>query len=47
MSTEQHNADAYGQELTRISRHQHEATEARFSIRPRSRRAPHIDRGIH
>ncbi|WP_331446609.1 hypothetical protein [Streptomyces xanthochromogenes] len=32
MSTEQHNADAYGQELDRISHHQHEATEARFTV---------------
>ncbi|MFF8786675.1 hypothetical protein [Streptomyces sp. NPDC015125] len=32
MSTEQHDADAYGQELARISHHQHEATAARFTI---------------
>ncbi|MFE9360276.1 hypothetical protein ACFYPB_40260 [Streptomyces olivaceoviridis] len=32
MSTEQHEADAYGQELARISHHQHEATEARFTV---------------
>lgn len=32
MSTEQHDADAYGQELARISHHQHEATEARFTV---------------
>ncbi|MEU2166043.1 hypothetical protein [Streptomyces sp. NPDC019208] len=32
MSTEQHDADAYGQELTRISHHQHEATDARFTV---------------
>ncbi len=32
MSTEQHNADAYGQELARINHHQHEATEARFTV---------------
>ncbi|GLW04713.1 hypothetical protein [Streptomyces lavendulae] len=32
MSTEQHYADAYGQELARISHHQHEATAARFTV---------------
>ncbi|WP_069817510.1 hypothetical protein [Streptomyces sp. TP-A0874] len=32
MSTEQHHADAYGQELARISHHQHEATAARFTV---------------
>lgn len=32
MSTEQHDADAYGQELARISHHQHEATDARFTV---------------
>ncbi|MEU9197729.1 hypothetical protein [Streptomyces hundungensis] len=32
MSTEQHDADAYGQELARISDHQHEATDARFMV---------------
>ncbi|GAA4694049.1 hypothetical protein [Streptomyces youssoufiensis] len=32
MNTEQHNADAYGQELARISHHQHEATDARFTV---------------
>ncbi|MFF0629752.1 hypothetical protein [Streptomyces sp. NPDC004296] len=33
MSTEQqHDADAYGQELARISHHQHEATSARFAV---------------
>ncbi|MBK3646323.1 hypothetical protein [Streptomyces sp. MBT33] len=32
MSTETHDADAYGQELARISRHQHEATDARFMV---------------
>ncbi|MEU9033253.1 hypothetical protein AB0D46_38320, partial [Streptomyces sp. NPDC048383] len=32
MSTERHGADAYGQELARISHHQHEATTARFTI---------------
>ncbi|MFF9527490.1 hypothetical protein ACF1DV_36825 [Streptomyces achromogenes] len=32
MSTEQHDADAYGQELARISNHQHEATDARFTV---------------
>ncbi|WEH43949.1 hypothetical protein [Streptomyces sp. AM 2-1-1] len=32
MSTEQHDADAYGQELARISHHQHEATDARFMV---------------
>ncbi|MEU6122453.1 hypothetical protein [Streptomyces sp. NPDC047123] len=31
MSTEQHDADAYGQELAAISHHQHEATSARFT----------------
>ncbi|MGV9937817.1 hypothetical protein ACWDY4_46390 [Streptomyces olivaceoviridis] len=30
--TEQHDADAYGQELARISHHQHEAIEARFTV---------------
>ncbi|MGW8889636.1 hypothetical protein [Streptomyces sp. NPDC055749] len=30
MSAEQHDADAYGQELARIGQHQHEATNARF-----------------
>ncbi|MFD6879995.1 MULTISPECIES: hypothetical protein [unclassified Streptomyces] len=32
MSTEQHDTDAYGQELARISWHQSEATAARFTI---------------
>ncbi|AJC61932.1 hypothetical protein [Streptomyces sp. 769] len=32
MSTEQHDADAYGQELARISQHQHQATAARFTV---------------
>ncbi|MBV7674089.1 hypothetical protein STHAL_32090 [Streptomyces halstedii] len=32
VSTEQHDADAYGQELARISHHQHEATGARFTV---------------
>ncbi|MFD4763782.1 hypothetical protein ACFWOJ_34590 [Streptomyces sp. NPDC058439] len=32
MSTEQHGADAYGQELARISQHQSEATAARFTV---------------
>ncbi|MFJ5143207.1 hypothetical protein [Streptomyces sp. NPDC088707] len=32
MSPEQHDADAYGQELARISHHQHEATDARFTV---------------
>ncbi|MFG3042874.1 hypothetical protein ACGFYZ_38845 [Streptomyces sp. NPDC048330] len=32
MSTEQHDAAAYGQELARISHHQHEATDARFTV---------------
>ncbi|MFE8940923.1 hypothetical protein ACFYNX_25995 [Streptomyces sp. NPDC007872] len=32
MSTEQYDADAYGQELARISHHQHEATDARFTV---------------
>ncbi|MEV5350286.1 hypothetical protein [Streptomyces achromogenes] len=32
MSTVQHDADAYGQELARISNHQHEATNARFTV---------------
>ncbi|CAL9675084.1 hypothetical protein [Streptomyces sp. enrichment culture] len=32
MSTEQHDADAYGQELARISHHQHEAMAARFTV---------------
>jgi hypothetical protein len=32
VSPEQHDADAYGQELTRISHHQHEATAARFTV---------------
>ncbi|GLF98237.1 hypothetical protein [Streptomyces yaizuensis] len=32
MSTEQHDADAYGQELARISHHQHEATTVRFTV---------------
>ncbi|MFG2097172.1 hypothetical protein [Streptomyces sp. NPDC048612] len=32
MSTEQHDADAYGEELARISHHQHEATAARFTV---------------
>ncbi|AWN32618.1 hypothetical protein [Streptomyces sp. NEAU-S7GS2] len=32
MSTEQHEADAYGQELARISHHQSEATNARFTV---------------
>ncbi|NED80422.1 hypothetical protein G3I76_10020 [Streptomyces sp. SID11233] len=32
MSTEQHEADAYGQELARISHYQSEAIEARFTV---------------
>lgn len=32
MSTEQHDVDAYGQELARISHHQSEATAARFTV---------------
>ncbi|MFF9785605.1 hypothetical protein [Streptomyces nigrescens] len=32
MSTKQHDADAYGQELARISHHQSEATNARFTV---------------
>ncbi|MFE2941525.1 hypothetical protein ACFXKG_21075 [Streptomyces sp. NPDC059255] len=32
MSTEQHDADAYGQEPARISHHQHEATAARLTV---------------
>jgi hypothetical protein len=32
VSTEQHDADAYGQELARISHHQHEAADARFMV---------------
>ncbi|MEN8651746.1 hypothetical protein ABCR94_14240 [Streptomyces sp. 21So2-11] len=32
MSTEQPGADANGQELARISQHQHEATAARFTV---------------
>ncbi|MFI0264749.1 hypothetical protein ACH4OW_37790 [Streptomyces sp. NPDC017056] len=32
MSTGQHDADAYGQELAGISHHQHEATAARFTV---------------
>ncbi|MGW6571975.1 hypothetical protein ACWGAN_07335 [Streptomyces sp. NPDC054945] len=32
MSTEQHDSDAYGQELARISHHQSEATNARFTV---------------
>ncbi|AJF70467.1 hypothetical protein [Streptomyces vietnamensis] len=32
MITKQHDADAYGQELARISHHQHEATSARFTV---------------
>ncbi|MFC9249632.1 hypothetical protein ACFT7S_37985 [Streptomyces sp. NPDC057136] len=32
MSTEQHDADAYGQELARIGQHQHEATSARSVV---------------
>ncbi|MFJ4918218.1 hypothetical protein [Streptomyces sp. NPDC088726] len=32
MSTEQHDASAYGQELAAISQHQHEATNARFTV---------------
>ncbi|MEV8321482.1 hypothetical protein AB0Q95_45815 [Streptomyces sp. NPDC059900] len=32
MSTEQHDADGYGQELAAISHHQHEATSARFTV---------------
>ncbi|MEU1439354.1 hypothetical protein ABZ438_35570 [Streptomyces sp. NPDC005786] len=32
MSTEQHHADAYGQELARISPHQSEATAPRFTV---------------
>ncbi|WP_262042970.1 hypothetical protein [Streptomyces sp. Isolate_219] len=33
MSTEHHDADAYGQELARISQHQSEATTARAGSR--------------
>ncbi|WP_328380505.1 hypothetical protein OHB13_37415 (plasmid) [Streptomyces sp. NBC_00440] len=32
MSTEQPDTDAYGQELARISHHQHEAVAARFTV---------------
>ncbi|MFF7342052.1 hypothetical protein ACFZAT_32710 [Streptomyces sp. NPDC008163] len=32
MSTEQHDADAYGQELAAIGHHQHEATAARLTV---------------
>ncbi|MFE3143367.1 hypothetical protein [Streptomyces scopuliridis] len=32
MSSEQHDADAYGKELAAISRHQSEATNARFTV---------------
>ncbi|WP_331735353.1 hypothetical protein OG590_40295 (plasmid) [Streptomyces goshikiensis] len=32
MSTEQHDSDAYGQELARIGHHQSEATGARFAV---------------
>ncbi|MEU2855586.1 hypothetical protein [Streptomyces syringium] len=32
MSTKQHDADAYSQELTRINHHQHETTAARFTV---------------
>ncbi|WP_434600135.1 hypothetical protein [Streptomyces sp. A5-4] len=32
MSTEQHDTDAYGQELARISHHQHEALSARLTV---------------
>ncbi|MCX4808812.1 hypothetical protein OG594_45960 [Streptomyces sp. NBC_01214] len=32
MSTEQYDADAYGQELARISRHRHAATAARSTV---------------
>ncbi|WP_225828525.1 hypothetical protein [Streptomyces naphthomycinicus] len=32
MSPEQHGADAYGQDLARISHHQHEATTALFTV---------------
>ncbi len=32
MSTEQYNANAYGEELARIRRHQHEATAARSTV---------------
>ncbi|MCL7496087.1 hypothetical protein M8I34_32485 [Streptomyces sp. MCA2] len=32
MSTEQHDADAYSRELARISHHQSEATNARFTV---------------
>ncbi|MFD9078274.1 hypothetical protein [Streptomyces erythrochromogenes] len=32
MSTEQHDSDAYGQELARIGHHQSEATGARFTV---------------
>ncbi|MEW2625611.1 hypothetical protein [Streptomyces sp. NPDC048106] len=32
MSSEQHDADACGQELARISKHQHGATAARFTV---------------
>ncbi|MEU3466220.1 hypothetical protein ABZ721_40605 [Streptomyces sp. NPDC006733] len=34
MNTGQHDADAYGQELARISHHQREATSARFTVFP-------------
>ncbi|MGW1469028.1 hypothetical protein ACWCPT_32370 [Streptomyces sp. NPDC002308] len=32
MSTEQHEVDAYGQELARISHHQHTATDVRLTV---------------
>ncbi|MFJ6791971.1 hypothetical protein [Streptomyces angustmyceticus] len=32
MTTEQHDADPYGQEMARISHHQHEATSVQFTI---------------
>jgi hypothetical protein len=32
MSTEQHDADAYGKELTRISKHQSDAVTARTTV---------------
>ncbi|MER7983638.1 hypothetical protein [Streptomyces sp. NPDC095817] len=32
MSTEQHDMNSYGRELARISHHQSEATDARFTV---------------
>lgn len=32
MSTEQHDGNAYGQELAAISHHQHDATSARLTV---------------